>query len=68
MKSIIKFAHIVYHQLFSSANRTCRYTPTCSQYFVDATGKYGIIKGFYLGVVRIMSCHPFSKRPLYDPA
>jgi len=68
MKNIIKFAHIVYHQLFPSTNRTCRYTPTCSQYLVDAVEKYGSLKGLYLGMIRLISCHPFSKRPLYDPA
>jgi putative membrane protein insertion efficiency factor len=51
-----------------SMNRSCRYTPTCSEYLVDAVEKYGSAKGFYLGVLRIISCHPFSKRPLYDPA
>ena len=68
MKSFIKFAYIIYHLTFPSNNRTCRYQPTCSRYLLEAVEKYGSLKGFYLGMVRLMSCHPFSKRPLYDPA
>lgn len=37
---------------------TCRYIPTCSVYFIQALGKYGPFKGTYLGVRRIMRCHP----------
>ena len=46
---------------------TCRYTPTCSAYAVEALQKHGPIKGLYLGVKRILSCHPWSKKSGYDP-
>ncbi|MBN8705954.1 MAG: membrane protein insertion efficiency factor YidD [Bacteroidetes bacterium] len=39
---------------------TCRFTPTCSQYSIDALTKYGAFKGSVLSVKRIFRCHPFS--------
>jgi putative membrane protein insertion efficiency factor len=47
--------------------RTCRYTPTCSQYALEAVTKYGALKGGFLALKRILRCHPFSKHDLYDP-
>jgi len=38
----------------------CRYTPTCSEYALQAFNKYGPIKGFYLSAKRILSCHPWG--------
>ncbi len=37
----------------------CRYTPTCSAYFIEAVNKYGAIRGGFKGVCRICRCHPF---------
>jgi len=45
---------------------TCIYTPTCSQYALEAIEKYGILKGGALAVWRILRCNPFSKGG-YDP-
>ena len=42
------------------------YVPTCSQYAVAATEKYGVVKGCWLGVRRILRCHPFHAGG-YDP-
>jgi len=39
--------------------QTCRFYPTCSDYFIQALEKYGFIKGSYLGIKRILKCHPF---------
>lgn len=44
----------------------CRFTPTCSDYFYQAVNKYGTIKGSFLGIKRILRCHPWSKGG-YDP-
>ena len=45
---------------------SCRYTPTCSQYMVEAVLKYGICKGGWLGIKRICRCHPWGGSG-YDP-
>lgn len=45
---------------------SCIYIPTCSTYFIQAVEKYGVIKGSYLGIKRILRCHPFHKGG-YDP-
>ena len=45
---------------------TCIYYPTCSQYAIEALEKYGVVKGTYLAVRRILRCHPFHKGG-YDP-
>ena len=38
----------------------CRYTPTCSQYMIEALDKYGPLKGLWLGLKRLSSCHPWG--------
>ncbi|OGK40547.1 membrane protein insertion efficiency factor YidD [Candidatus Roizmanbacteria bacterium RIFCSPHIGHO2_12_FULL_44_10] len=54
-------------QLFHIQEAPCRFRPTCSQYTYQAVEKYGVIKGLYLGMRRILRCHPWS-RGGYDPA
>ena len=44
----------------------CRFTPTCSQYALEAVQKYGALKGGYLALRRILRCHPLCKGG-YDP-
>ncbi|AKM79835.1 TPA: membrane protein insertion efficiency factor YidD [Candidatus Beckwithbacteria bacterium] len=38
----------------------CRFTPSCSQYSYEAIKKYGILKGSWFGLRRIVRCHPWS--------
>ncbi len=45
----------------SSTTKKCKFYPTCSEYSRQAFEKYGFIKGFYLTVIRILKCNPFSK-------
>ncbi len=45
---------------------SCRYTPTCSKYTVEAVMKHGIFKGGWLAIKRIASCHPWGGSG-YDP-
>lgn len=44
----------------------CRFTPTCSQYAVEALRKHGAIKGSWLAIKRILRCHPWGGSG-YDP-
>ncbi|MBR7176508.1 MAG: membrane protein insertion efficiency factor YidD [Bacteroidales bacterium] len=46
--------------------RNCRYTPTCSNYGIEAIKKYGAIKGGWLTIKRILSCNPWGGSG-YDP-
>lgn len=50
----------------SLKNINCKYYPTCSEYTKQAIEKYGILKGGFLGIIRILKCNPFSKGG-YDP-
>ena len=45
---------------------TCRFTPTCSQYAIEALGRYGALKGTVLAVWRLLRCHPWGGHG-YDP-
>ena len=45
---------------------SCRYTPTCSQYALEALKKYGAFKGSWLALKRIARCHPWGGCG-YDP-
>ena len=44
----------------------CKYYPTCSEYAKQAIEKYGICRGSFLAIKRILKCNPFSKGG-YDP-
>lgn len=44
----------------------CRYTPSCSQYMIEAIETHGILKGVWLGTKRILRCHPWGGSG-YDP-
>ncbi len=52
---------------FFIGSNHCKFFPTCSNYMIMAIEKKGIFKGIYLGIVRILKCHPFNKKSGYDP-
>jgi len=59
---------IKFYQLAISVHlpRCCRYYPTCSAYAYEAVSKYGILRGGWLAVKRILRCHPLHHGG-YDP-
>ena len=60
---MIRFYQRFISPLFPS---TWRFYPTCSTYFIQALEKYGVFKGSYLGIKRILKCHPWHEGG-YDP-
>ena len=57
----------LYRRVVSPAlPRRCKYHPTCSEYAVQAIGRYGILKGTILASWRLLRCNPFSHGG-YDP-
>jgi len=67
VKKIMIFLIRIY-QIFISPlfPPTCRFYPTCSTYFIQALEKHGVVKGSYLGMKRILKCHPGNPGG-YDP-
>ena len=63
--SLIRIYQLFFSRLLGGYN--CRFTPTCSHYMIEAVEKKGLIKGFFLGILRILKCHPFSNKSGYDP-
>ena len=59
---------IRFYQLFISPmlGPKCRFKPTCSHYAIEAVEEWGILKGFWLGIKRILKCHPWGPSG-YDP-
>jgi len=60
---LIKIYQLLISPLFPPS---CRFTPTCSEYSLEALKKYGILKGGWLGFRRIIRCHPWGGSG-YDP-
>ena len=54
---IIKFYKFLISPVLGN---NCRYLPTCSEYFIDCLNEYGVLKGSYKGIKRILSCHPIK--------
>ena len=46
---------------------SCRFEPTCSRYAYEAIEKFGVMRGSWLGLKRLVRCHPLSRKFGYDP-
>jgi len=60
---LVRFYQLAISPLFPG---TCRFSPTCSNYMVEALKIHGPLKGLILGLKRFKSCHPWG-RSGYDP-
>jgi hypothetical protein len=63
---VLKFIEFYQMSISPLLPKSCRYYPTCSAYTATAIKKYGIIKGSWMGLKRILRCHPFHPGG-YDP-
>lgn len=65
--TLLIFPITIYQKFISPLTPpSCRYTPTCSQYAIEALRKHGPLRGGYLALRRILSCHPWGGHG-YDP-
>ncbi len=60
---LVKFYQGAISPLFPG---TCRYTPTCSQYMIEALKIHGPVTGLWMGIKRLLRCHPWGGSG-YDP-
>lgn len=60
VKKLLVWLILFYQKVISPIKPgKCRFYPTCSNYALQAIEKYGACKGLYLGIKRILKCHPF---------
>jgi putative membrane protein insertion efficiency factor len=65
-RGAIFFIELYRHTVSPMRLPSCRFTPTCSQYAVDALSEYGLIRGGWLATVRLLKCGPWH-RGGWDP-
>jgi hypothetical protein len=67
MKAVFLLLIRMYKRILSPIlGRRCRFYPTCSDYTLEAVEKFGLAKGIWLGLKRLLKCHPFHAGGL-DP-
>ena len=68
MKYVLIWLITLYQKFISPLKKPCcRFTPTCSQYALEAIEKYGAVKGGWLAFKRLLRCNPFYKGDYFDP-
>ena len=60
IKFLIKLIKMYKYLISPILGNNCRYLPTCSDYFIDYLEYHGLFKGFYMGIKRLISCHPIK--------
>ena len=63
---LIKFIKVYKFLISPMLGHSCRFMPTCSEYSIDALKEFGLIKGIFMGIKRILSCHPWGESG-FDP-
>ncbi len=67
MSGIIIYIIKLYRRYISPLKKpSCRFYPTCSQYAIDSLKAFGVFKGSFMTLIRILKCHPFNDGG-YDP-
>ena len=67
MKKTMIFLIRFYQKIISPIlPNVCRYKPSCSEYFIEALQIHGVFRGTFLGIKRILKCHPWGGSG-YDP-
>lgn len=68
MRQIFLYIITIYQKIFSPSLKNalgmkdvCRYSPSCSEYAKRAFSKYGVIKGSYMSILRLLSCQPYVR-------
>ena len=65
-KFVINLINIYKYLISPLLGNNCRFLPTCSEYTKDSIIKFGLVYGVWLGLKRIIKCHPWGKGG-YDP-
>ena len=60
---LVRFYQVAISPWFGAS---CRYSPTCSQYMIEAVKEWGVLKGTSMGLKRMSTCHPWGGSG-YDP-
>lgn len=67
MKGVAAGAIRIYQRFISPVlPKACRFEPTCSEYTRQAIIRYGVLRGVFMGIRRLLKCHPFHPGG-YDP-
>lgn len=66
MKHLMIFLIKLYQKVPTDMHNACRFTPTCSEYAIEAYEKHGFFYGTYLTIKRLLKCAPFGSYG-YDP-
>ena len=59
-KIFIKIIKFYQYIISPYLGNNCRYLPTCSEYFIESIKEFGLLKGSFFGLKRILSCHPIK--------